>query len=87
MIRLLPWLLTIALAVYALVDCAQTPPPRVRALPKVVWLVLIVAFPLLGSLAWLVLGRARGTTVWRGRTDPSDRPRGPDDDPDFLRRL
>ena len=87
MIRLLPWLLTIALAVYALVDCAQTPPARVRTLPKVVWLVLIVAFPLLGSLAWLVLGRAEGSSVWRGRTHPSDRPRGPDDDPDFLRRL
>lgn len=87
MIRLLPWLLTIALAVYALVDCAQTPPAQVRTLPKVVWLVLIVAFPLLGSLAWLVLGRAEGSSVWRGRTHPSDRPRGPDDDPDFLRRL
>ncbi|HEV7196552.1 MAG TPA: PLD nuclease N-terminal domain-containing protein [Pedococcus sp.] len=87
MIRLLPWLLTIALAVYALVDCAQTPPTRVRTLPKLVWLVLIVAFPLLGSIAWLVLGRANGSTVWRGRTHPSDRPRGPDDDPDFLRRL
>jgi hypothetical protein len=52
-----------------------------------VWLVLIVAFPLLGSLAWLVLGRAEGSSVWRGRTHPTDRPRGPDDDPDFLRRL
>lgn len=87
MIRLLPWLLTIALLVYALVDCVQCPDARVRHLPKVVWVLLIVFFPLVGSLTWLVAGRSGSGPRGRGPTHPPAPPRGPDDDPDFLRRL
>jgi hypothetical protein len=92
MIRLLPWLLTIAVTVYAVVDCIQTDDARVRGLPKLLWLLLILLFPIVGSIAWFIAGRPQRGTAGRGPAGrgPSHRPpppRGPDDDPDFLRRL
>ena len=87
MIRLLPWLLTIALLVYALVDCVQCDDSRIRYVPKVMWVLAIVFFPLVGSLAWLLAGRSGGGQRRRGPSHPPAPPRGPDDDPDFLRRL
>ena len=92
MIRLLPWLLTIAVTVYAVVDCIQTDDAQVRGLPKLVWLLLILLFPIVGAIAWFIAGRPQRGTAGRGPTGrgPSHRPpppRGPDDDPDFLRRL
>lgn len=86
MIRLLPWLLTIGLLVYALVDCVQCDEARVRYLPKAVWVLLIVLFPVVGSLGWLIAGSGRAERR-RGPSHRSAPPRGPDDDPDFLRRL
>ncbi|MEO6412795.1 MAG: PLDc N-terminal domain-containing protein [Pedococcus sp.] len=92
MIRLLPWLLTIAVTVYAVVDCIQTDDAQVRGLPKLLWLLLILLFPIVGAIAWFIAGRPQRGTAGRGPTGrgPSHRPpppRGPDDDPDFLRRL
>lgn len=92
MIRLLPWLLTLAVTVYAVVDCIQTDDAQVRGLPKLLWLLLILLFPIVGAIAWFIAGRPRRGTAGRGSRGrgPSHRPpppRGPDDDPDFLRRL
>jgi hypothetical protein len=92
MIRLLPWLLTIAVTVYAVVDCVQTDDAQVRGLPKLLWLLLILLFPVVGAIAWFIAGRPQRGTAGRGPSGrgPSHRPpppRGPDDDPDFLRRL
>jgi hypothetical protein len=87
MIRLLPWLLTIALTVYAVVDCIQTDDARVRNLPKLLWMLLILLFPLVGSIAWFIAGRPQRPSAQGGPTHPPRPPRGPDDDPDFLRRL
>jgi hypothetical protein len=87
MIRLLPWLLTVALTVYAVVDCIQTDDSRVRNLPKVLWILLVLLFPLVGPIAWLVAGRPPGQRPGRGQSPQARPPRGPDDDPDFLRRL
>jgi hypothetical protein len=88
MIRVLPWLLSIALTVYAVVDCVQTDEQRIRNLPKLLWLLLILLFPLVGPIAWFIAGRPqRGSAGDRGRTHRPPPPRGPDDDPDFLRRL
>lgn len=89
MLRLLPGLLVLALTVYAVVDCIQTDDAAVRHLPKIVWVLLILFFPLVGSIAWFIAGRPRrprrGSARGPGHRPPS--PRGPDDDPDFLRRL
>lgn len=82
MLRALPAIITVALLIFCLIDCAQTPPERVRTLPKWGWLVIIVIFPFAGSIAWLIAGRASAEPEpVRGG------PIAPDDDPEFLRRL
>lgn len=43
--------------VYCLVDVIGTRDDRVRNLPKWAWIVLVLLFPLVGSIAWLVAGR------------------------------
>lgn len=84
MLRYLPALLSLALTVYCLVDAIQTEDSAVRSLPKIAWLALILLFPLVGPVAWLIAGRApRRPRVIR----QPPRPRGPDDDPDFLKDL
>lgn len=57
MLRWLPFLAELALLVFCLVDCAQSPNADVRNLPKWAWILLIIIFPLIGSIAWLIAGR------------------------------
>jgi hypothetical protein len=69
----------------------------VRNLPKLLWLGLVVFFPLVGSIAWLVAGRPQATRSlpYKGNTGvPAeyDRPgraaaASPEDDAAFLRSL
>ena len=96
MLRVLPVLLALALTVYCLIDCIQTPDSEVRNLPKVGWILLILLFSVVGSVAWLVAGRPARAEA--GRSQPPwpatrtagfpeyERPRRPppDDDPEFL---
>lgn len=56
-LELLLGVVTFALWVFCLVDAIGAQPARVRNLPKVAWLLLILFFPLVGSVAWLVAGR------------------------------
>ena len=66
-----------------------------RNLPKVAWVMIVVLLPVVGPGAWLLGGRPRrGTPPSRGQQrgptggrDPDRRPRGPDDDPDFLKGI
>jgi len=87
MLRILPFFIGIALTIYALVDAIQADPSHIKYLPKIYWIVLILLFPWIGPIAWLVAGKERPPL--RGRTEPRypKPPRGPDDDPDFLRNL
>ncbi|WP_460817076.1 PLD nuclease N-terminal domain-containing protein [Nocardioides korecus] len=50
-------LVSLALWVYCLVDAIGADEGRIRHLPKVWWLLIILFFPLAGSIAWLVAGR------------------------------
>ena len=61
MLRYLPFLLVLALWIYAFVDCLNTPEEEVRGLPKVAWVIVILLFGevLVGPVAWLIAGRAR----------------------------
>lgn len=86
MLRLLPGLLTLALTIYAAIDCIQADQDRVRNLPKIAWVALILVIPVFGPVAWFFAGRPRSPTVGSGRRRQPP-PRGPDDDPDFLRGL
>ncbi len=97
MLRYLPVLLSLALTVYCVVDAIQTEESRVRNLPKTAWVLVILIAPLVGPIAWLVAGRPEKQTGpvaerrrrWEDQQRQRDarRPRGPDDDPDFLKGL
>ncbi|POX56434.1 hypothetical protein C3489_05115 [Streptomyces sp. Ru71] len=95
MLRYLPFLLVLALWIYAFIDCLNTPEEEVRGLPKVVWVIIILLFGevLVGPVAWLVAGKERGPRPASGST-PSEWHRGhrtewvaPDDNPEFLKSL
>ena len=76
----------VVLLAYALFDVVAAPKGRVKHLPKPAWIVVIVLLPYVGALLWIFFGQARqrpsGPRNWRPRG-----PRGPDDDPDYLRGL
>jgi hypothetical protein len=46
-----------ALWVFCLVEAIGAPGNRIRNLPKVAWILIILFFPLVGSIAWLAAGR------------------------------
>ncbi|HEU5242190.1 MAG TPA: PLD nuclease N-terminal domain-containing protein, partial [Ornithinibacter sp.] len=74
MLRYLPAILVLALTIYCLVDAIQTHESAVRSLPKVAWLILILLFPVIGPVSWLIAGRPpKGPRVIRQQP----RPRGP----------
>ncbi|MEU0187327.1 PLD nuclease N-terminal domain-containing protein [Streptomyces sp. NPDC006207] len=94
MIRYIPFLLVLALWIYAFIDCLNTPEEQVRGLPKVVWVIVILLFGevLIGPIAWLVAGKHR--TGPAGGSTPAEWHRNhrtqwvaPDDNPEFLHSL
>ncbi len=88
---------SLALALWCLVDLLPREDSEVQGLPKVAWVVVLLLFPLLGGLAYLLAGRspqARPGSPRRSR--PTPRPagappvppaRGPEDDPEFQAQL
>jgi hypothetical protein len=50
-------LLTLAIMIFAIVDIILRDESQVKHLPKMVWLILVVLLPLLGSILWFALGR------------------------------
>jgi hypothetical protein len=97
MLRYLPFLLVLALWIYAFIDCLNTPEEEVRGLPKPIWVIIILLFGevLVGPIAWLVAGKVRNTPaggVTPGPDSPGHRGRrtewvAPDDNPEFLKSL
>ncbi|MFG2298842.1 PLDc N-terminal domain-containing protein [Streptomyces sp. NPDC048603] len=88
MLRYLPFLLIIALTIYAFIDCLNTPEEEVKHLPKVVWVIIILLFSIVGPVVWLFAGKKRvasggGAGRSRGRTQWV----APDDNPEFLKSL
>jgi hypothetical protein len=89
------FLAQIVLAVLALIGCLSAEEGEIRALPRIAWVLIILFFPLIGSIAWFLAGRpakdraSGGGGGWRasaGLPEPK-RPAAPDDDPDFLKSL
>ncbi|MFJ3975737.1 PLD nuclease N-terminal domain-containing protein [Streptomyces sp. NPDC090021] len=87
MLRYLPFLLIIALTIYAFIDCLNTPEEEVKHLPKVMWVIIILLFSIVGPVVWLFAGRKRGAAG--GGRAPRGRTRwvAPDDNPEFLKSL
>ena len=82
----------LCLVVYCVLEVITTPEDRVRNLPKLLWLALVIFLPIIGPVSWLVSGRPRGpprSLPYKGNTGlpPAPRPArasSPDDDADFL---
>lgn len=92
MLRYLPFLLILALWIYAFIDCLKTPDEEVRHLPKVVWVIIVLLFGevLIGPIAWLVAGKTRHAGGGVGGGSPAGRRQqwvAPDDNPEFLKSL
>lgn len=69
------------LDIFALVDLILIDRGRVRAFPKVFWVIVILVVPFVGALLWFLVGRDWGSRGGEPRTI------APDDDPAFLRNL
>ncbi|GAA3496031.1 PLD nuclease N-terminal domain-containing protein [Streptomyces prasinosporus] len=90
MLRVLMFLVPLALSVYAFIDCISTKDEDIRHMPKPLWAILVLLFPLVGSISWIIAGRKRHPAGGAG----SARNRGgrrqwvaPDDNPEFLKSL
>ena len=82
----------LALIVVALIDCLSVEDFQIRALPRVVWVFLILLFSPVGPIAWFVAGRPERATAATPAAPvtysaPPGRPLAPDDDPEFLGRI
>ncbi|MET9291575.1 PLD nuclease N-terminal domain-containing protein [Streptomyces sp. NPDC003077] len=94
MLRYLPFVLVLALWIYAFIDCLNTPEDRVKGLPKVAWVFIVLLFGevLIGPIAWLVAGKVRqapagGSTPSQWHRNHRERWVAPDDNPAFLQSL
>ncbi|MGC5021165.1 PLDc N-terminal domain-containing protein [Micromonospora sp. DT47] len=88
-LSLLLFAVQIVLAVCALISCLSAEEGTIRALPRIAWVLIILFFPLVGSIAWFLAGRP-ATPARPGTAEPAPtgrdrrRPVAPDDDPEFL---
>jgi hypothetical protein len=56
-LRLLFFLVPLVLSIYCIVEAISARDDEVRNLSKVWWILLVLFFPFVGSIAWLVAGR------------------------------
>jgi hypothetical protein len=71
----------IVLDIFAVVDLVIIDKSRVRAFPKVFWVIIILVVPFVGALLWFLVGRDWGSRGGERRT------LAPDDDPAFIGKL
>jgi len=83
--RYLPIIIVALLMIFCVVEVAQAPTYAVRRMPRWLWATAIICLPLIGAVAWLLLGRPNADSL--GLRQQRPRPSAPDDDVDFLRGL
>jgi len=72
--------LNLAFFIASLVDIIRIPDDRVRYLPKMVWILVVILLPFIGSILWWILGReyvqrSRRPAVRPRQTAPAPPPR------------
>jgi phospholipase D-like protein len=87
MVRLFIFLAAVQLVLFVLGLISSLSADRVRNAPRLVWVLLIVLIPLLGSIAYFVWGRPLGVPIEGVPRRSRSHPTSPDDDPEFLRSL
>lgn len=99
MVRLLFFLVPLVLCIFCLVQAITSRDDEVRHLSKVWWILLILFFPFVGSIAWLAAGRPLTAPRRLGPYERSasafpeyDRPgrfaaADPEADEEFLRKV
>ncbi|MZD10015.1 hypothetical protein GTW43_33780 [Streptomyces sp. SID5785] len=92
MLRVLIFLIPLALTIFAFIDCLNTPEDEVKHLPKIAWVFIVLLFWIVGPVVWLAAGKQRAGVT--GGSAPSARRReqrttfvAPDDNPEFLQSL
>ncbi len=86
-------LVFLAVWIFCFIDVLTTPEAACRNLPKLAWIFIVLLLPLVGSIAWLVAGRAWDRTTIAAprataRAGQARRvPSNPDDDDEFLAGL
>ncbi|HEV7930985.1 MAG TPA: hypothetical protein VGP70_01485 [Actinomadura sp.] len=86
-------LVALGVWLFCLFDVLTTDEADVRGVPRFGWFLIVLLGLWLGAALWVALGRPRAVhaevQTWPGDETPArpDPPRGPDDDPEFLRNL
>jgi hypothetical protein len=88
MVRLFVFLAAVQLVLLVLGLISSLSAERLRTMPRLVWVLVILLIPLLGPVAYFLFGRPlppprEGGPVRRA----TPRPTSPDDDLDFLRSM
>ena len=80
--------LIVGLTLYTLLDAVRTPAHEARTLPKWLWVLVTLLFPVVGPLMWLILGRPKAQpaagaprpSFGQRRSTPAPSVSSPDDD-------
>lgn len=73
-------LLVIALMIGALIDIITRDSALVKHLPKMVWIIIVILLPLIGSILWFAIGREYGEGgISIPRMQRAQRPAAPTD--------
>ncbi len=76
MLAYLPFAAWLGLLIFALLDIDRSPPAAVRGLPPQMWLLVVVLVPIVGSVAWIAVGRPipvhAHTAAARNRPSPRE---------------
>lgn len=87
MLRVLMILVPLALSIFAFIDCVTSDEKEIRYLPKPLWAILVLLFPLVGSISWLIIGKQRAYAGPGGAGGAGGGWVAPDDNPEFLNSL
>ena len=87
--------LIVGLTLYTFLDAVRTPAHEARTLPKWLWVLVTLLFPVVGPLMWLILGRPKAQPAagaprhgfGQRRSTPAPSVSSPDDDEEYLRWL